>query len=117
MSASKEQEIKQTEKANEIALSGLESLGAAAEAVEEAEDSEDFDIPQRFTKSGRKRAVPFPLKVSVYTFFRVERWQQRISPSALTGPRMTGVNILQHLVDASLLGFRHLCSFNSLPCC
>jgi hypothetical protein len=66
--ASKEQEIKQTtEKDEEAALSGLESLGAAAEAVEEAEYNEDFDIPQRFTKSGRKRAVPFPLKVSIYT--------------------------------------------------
>ena len=26
---------------------------------------EDFDIPQRFTKSGRKKAIPFPIKVSV----------------------------------------------------
>ncbi len=26
--------------------------------------SEDFEIPLRFTKSGRKRAIPFPLKVS-----------------------------------------------------
>jgi hypothetical protein len=26
---------------------------------------EDFDIPQRFTKSGRKKAVPFPLKVRI----------------------------------------------------
>ena len=25
----------------------------------------DFVIPQRFTKSGRKRAVPFPLKVGL----------------------------------------------------
>ena len=24
---------------------------------------EDFDLPQRFTKSGRKKAIPFPLKV------------------------------------------------------
>lgn len=27
------------------------------------EDDDDFEIPQRFTKSGRKRAVSFPLKV------------------------------------------------------
>lgn len=27
-------------------------------------EAKDFKIPQRFTKSGRKRAVPFPLKVS-----------------------------------------------------
>jgi hypothetical protein len=36
------------------------------EEDEEHDASEDreFLIPQRFTKSGRKRAVPFPLKVS-----------------------------------------------------
>lgn len=29
-----------------------------------ADDSQvEFDIPQRFTKSGRKKATPFPLKV------------------------------------------------------
>lgn len=27
------------------------------------EEEDDFEIPQRFTKSGRKRAVSFPLKV------------------------------------------------------
>lgn len=27
------------------------------------EPQEDFDIPQRFTKSGRKKAIPFPMKV------------------------------------------------------
>lgn len=74
MSTSTEQVIKQTEDSETTELSGLESLGAAAEAVGEAEDNEDdFDIPQRFTKSGRKRAVPFPLKVSIYTILRVER--------------------------------------------
>jgi hypothetical protein len=31
---------------------------------EETTNSKGFLIPQRFTKSGRKRAVPFPLKVS-----------------------------------------------------
>lgn len=34
------------------------------EDEEDAEDEKDFEIPQRFTKSGRKRAVPFPIKVS-----------------------------------------------------
>ena len=28
----------------------------------------EFSIPQRFTKSGRKRAVPFPFKVSLCRF-------------------------------------------------
>jgi hypothetical protein len=27
------------------------------------EDTDEFEIPQRFTKSGRKKAIPFPLKV------------------------------------------------------
>ena len=31
---------------------------------EASEEEKEFKIPQRFTKSGRKRAVPFPLKVS-----------------------------------------------------
>eukprot|EP00542_Grammatophora_oceanica_P015012 CAMPEP_0194036962 /NCGR_PEP_ID=MMETSP0009_2-20130614/9337_1 /TAXON_ID=210454 /ORGANISM="Grammatophora oceanica, Strain CCMP 410" /LENGTH=398 /DNA_ID=CAMNT_0038678937 /DNA_START=154 /DNA_END=1350 /DNA_ORIENTATION=- len=30
---------------------------------EEVDDEEDFDIPQRFTKSGRKKATPFPMKL------------------------------------------------------
>lgn len=29
----------------------------------DGEDEEDFEIPQRFTKSGRKKATPFPMKV------------------------------------------------------
>lgn len=33
------------------------------EGDEDAEDGKDFEIPQRFTKSGRKRAVPFPIKL------------------------------------------------------
>lgn len=35
------------------------------EGESEHEEDEHLVIPQRFTKSGRKRAVPFPLKVSV----------------------------------------------------
>lgn len=29
-------------------------------------EEEDFEIPQRFTKSGRKKATPFPMKVGVH---------------------------------------------------
>lgn len=36
-----------------------------AEAGEE--EDKEFEIPQRFTRSGRKRATPFPLKVSFLT--------------------------------------------------
>lgn len=45
------------------AASALTSL-VKPPASEEAE--EDFDIPQRFTKSGRKKATPFPMKVSAH---------------------------------------------------
>jgi hypothetical protein len=44
------------------AASALTSLvGPPAGQVDEPQ--EDFDIPQRFTKSGRKKAIPFPMKV------------------------------------------------------
>ncbi len=38
--------------------------GLAKEEREEAMSDNEFLIPQRFTKSGRKRAVPFTIKVS-----------------------------------------------------
>ena len=36
---------------------------AAASHHKDEETAASFVIPQRFTKSGRQRAVPFPLKV------------------------------------------------------
>lgn len=45
----------------EDAASALTNLQKA----NEDKDSNEFVIPQRFTKSGRKKAVPFPLKVSI----------------------------------------------------
>ena len=51
-----------------------EKESAAIRADEEAGTKENgndsgFHIPMRFTKSGRKRAVPFPLKVcTLYSF-------------------------------------------------
>jgi hypothetical protein len=50
----------------EAAATALTSLVSAAKRTNEDDDSEEhgeFEIPQRFTKSGRKRAVPFPMKV------------------------------------------------------
>ena len=47
----------------EAAVSALATLGDAASKID-GEDEEQFEIPQRFTKSGRKRAIPFPIKVS-----------------------------------------------------
>lgn len=50
------------------AASALTSLMPAADTsqgVKEESDDDDgeFEIPLRFTKSGRKRATPFPMKV------------------------------------------------------
>jgi hypothetical protein len=33
------------------------------ESIQEEEEEKEFEIPQKLTKSGRKRAVPFTLKV------------------------------------------------------
>jgi hypothetical protein len=54
----------------EAAASALTALGASISQHKPEEDRNgeddggvDIEIPQRFTKSGRKRAVSFPLKV------------------------------------------------------
>ena len=48
-----------------LAAAVLTNLGISSPQQEKAADEEedDFEIPQRYTKSGRKRAVSFPLKV------------------------------------------------------
>jgi hypothetical protein len=65
----------------EAAASALTALGASISQhkPEEGRNGEDgggvdIEIPQRFTKSGRKRAVSFPLKVrqKQTTFFVLE---------------------------------------------
>jgi hypothetical protein len=52
------------------AASALTSLvkppSAHAHAPVDDTEEEDFDIPQRFTKSGRKKATPFPMKVCIF---------------------------------------------------
>ena len=47
------------------ALAGLakEQKDETSNANTEINEEEDFHIPQRYTKSGRKRAVPFTIKV------------------------------------------------------
>jgi hypothetical protein len=47
------------------ALTALHSLSEAKPNEERVMNKEGFLIPQRFTKSGRKKAVPFPLKVRI----------------------------------------------------
>ena len=57
-------EEEDTEVATEAAASALTALSIQSNM--EMTDCEDsaFEIPERFTKSGRKKAVPFPVKVS-----------------------------------------------------
>lgn len=50
------------EEATEAAATALTALSISSKADDD-DAEESFEIPQRFTKSGRKRAVPFPLKV------------------------------------------------------
>ena len=50
----------ENQESEEAAAAALAELGASAA---KSDDESEFLIPQRFTKSGRKRAVPFPLKV------------------------------------------------------
>lgn len=56
-----------SEEATEEAASALTALhgriGKEHPSEENDSDHGEFLIPQRFTKSGRKKAVPFPLKV------------------------------------------------------
>jgi hypothetical protein len=52
------QEISESDHKQQICLERHQAI--------ETEDEEKFEIPQRFTKSGRKRAVSFPLKVSCF---------------------------------------------------
>jgi hypothetical protein len=54
--ASEEQE--EAEEDQESEKTAVEALTSMTK-----EEAADFNIPQRFTKSGRKRAVPFPIKV------------------------------------------------------
>jgi hypothetical protein len=43
------------------------AAAAAAASSVPVEGDVDFDIPQRFTKSGRKKATPFPVKVCSFS--------------------------------------------------
>lgn len=50
------------EEATEAAATALTALSISSN-VDGEDGDESFAIPERFTKSGRKRATPFPLKV------------------------------------------------------
>lgn len=59
------EEVKEKEGEMDAAAALTSLVGAEDPADEEAEEGEDEDfvIPQRFTRSGRRRATPFPVKV------------------------------------------------------
>lgn len=48
----------------EAAASALTALSIHPKKQDEAEET-PFEIPERFTKSGRRKAVPFPVKVKI----------------------------------------------------
>ena len=56
-------EISSRMKSATASTSRVASVPSKSDGKEEKEEDEDFVIPQRFTRSGRKRAVSFPLKV------------------------------------------------------
>ena len=51
-----------------VAPAPAASLDNKEQQGEEDNDADDFVIPQRFTKSGRQKAVPFPVKVRTSLF-------------------------------------------------
>jgi hypothetical protein len=51
------------EDATEAAASALTALSLQPKPKEHGSEQVSFEIPERFTKSGRKKAVPFPVKV------------------------------------------------------
>jgi hypothetical protein len=62
--------LKKTPSSQLLATSALnsrkpDSTTGPAIKEEEYEDDSDFQIPLRFTKSGRQRATPFPMKVCI----------------------------------------------------
>lgn len=58
----KKERVDVDEEATEAAASALTALSIQQKKEEDTEESA-FEIPERFTKSGRKKAVPFPVKV------------------------------------------------------
>jgi hypothetical protein len=58
----KKERVDVDEEATEAAASALTALSIQPKKEEDTEESA-FEIPERFTKSGRKKAVPFPVKV------------------------------------------------------
>lgn len=58
------QEEKESKLTAAAALAGLVDSPAPKDEPTQVESNQEFHIPQRYTRSGRKRAVSFPLKVS-----------------------------------------------------
>lgn len=77
---------------------------------EEEGDTLDFEIPQRFTKSGRKRAVPFPLKLmkvlSCKEYNHIINWMPSGKSFSIKKPKLFTAQILpEHFKSAKYSSF------------
>lgn len=92
------------------ALTALHSLSEAKPNEEEVNNEEGFSIPQRFTKSGRKKAVPFPLKLmkvlSDKEFENVITWMPSGKSFSIIEPKAFVAEILpEHFKSAKYASF------------
>ena len=91
------------EEAAEAAATALTALSISPKA-DRGDAEESFEIPQRFTKSGRKRAVPFPLKVRVIKGFAKEHAPNGTHSSPRTS-RLLPANSNTHFCSPSVFAF------------
>jgi hypothetical protein len=101
-----------TEMKEEAAASALANLGSDASMDDKDCDSDEegFEIPQRFTKSGRKRAVPFPLKLmkvlSTKEFREIITWMPSGKSFSIVKPKSFVADILpDHFKSAKFSSF------------
>jgi hypothetical protein len=92
----------------EVAASALTTLGEMGK--DDDEFDEDFEIPQRFTKSGRKRAVPFPMKLmkvlSNKDFRHIIAWMPSGESFSIVKPKAFVADILpDHFKSAKYSSF------------
>ncbi|EEC43424.1 predicted protein [Phaeodactylum tricornutum CCAP 1055/1] len=83
----------------EASTSGNDEERMDDEEEEEEEcDERDFEIPQRFTRSGRRRATPFPLKLmkvlSTKEFSEIIGWLPSGKSFSIIKPKVFTVEIL-----------------------
>jgi len=99
----------QDEEATEAAATALTALSISSKA-DDGDAEESFEIPQRFTKSGRKRAVPFPLKLmkvlSDSRFNDIITWTPSGKAFTIVNPKAFVADILpEHFKSAKFSSF------------